>query len=64
MLATIRGLHQEFFRAYCDVTTISAISAQRHIDELRQACVGERRLEGSGYKVYSLSGYHRRNSGE
>jgi hypothetical protein len=55
MLATIRRLHHEFFRAYCDVTTISAISAQRHIDELRQACIGERRLEGSGYKVYSQS---------
>jgi len=66
MLATIRRLHQEFVRAYCDVTTISAISAQRHIDMLRQACIGERRLEGSGCKIYSQSEKkrHRRNPGE
>ena len=55
MLATVRKLHRELFRAYCDLSTTSAIAAQRFIEELQQAYVDEKRLERSGYKVYSQS---------
>jgi hypothetical protein len=55
MLERFRKLHQEMFRAYCDVGTTSAITAQRYIEELRQDYADDKRLEASGYKVYSQS---------